>query len=290
MARSIGPVYHDYKKTFTDTVKTSDNISSRGISRTLTDTIDTSDTTFKSISRVFTDNPVASDIIYRSISRTLTDTTNISDLISSRGITRTHTDTVGVTDSIVRDFEMSFVDNMTAADSFKRMVGKTFTDTFSVLDTYVRGNLDFKLTYTDNIILQDDIFPQKYSFAIGDIQTDFASVLADVMTEDVTLRQVAVTTDSLGNPATASNTDVTIDCGIKYLTETDRLIIGVGEATRGELVGYFKENYTVSSVTYTVAVGDIIIRNDIYYRITKIFSSFKLGETVIYIQALLERI
>jgi len=276
---------------FSDPIDVSDTIA-RAIERLYTESIDISEDfeALKVIFKTLTDNITVADSIGKKPTKGLTDTISVEDLYTRALILlRAYTDNLTILDSIGKGMGRDLTDNLTVADSIAKKPVKGLTDTTNISDSLSR-QLALSRILTDTLYVNDDIFPQKYSFAIGDIQTDFASVLADIMTEDVTLRQVAVTTDSLGNPATATDTDVTIDCGIKYLTETDRQILGVGTLTKGELVGYFKENYTVSSVVYTVTVGDIIIRNDIYYRITKIFSRFKLGETVIYMKALLERL
>ena len=103
------------------------------------------------------------------------------------------------------------------------------------------------------------------------------------------VRQNTITTDSLGNVKAIVDTDVTINARFWTTTLKERNLLGGGVSVTGFLTGYFEPTYTIASVDYTVTQGDRIIKNSITYRVVKIVKIHQMGQTEIFIKAILQR-
>ena len=289
MPGSLG-VVHDWKRTFTDTVNTSDS-DTKAISQAHSDTLNLTDTDTKAIGYILTDTTNLTDTDAKSIGYVLTDTTNITDLKTCDwDITKVLTETLNTTDSHIRKRYLYLSDTMNITDvKDPWVIGKGFTETINATDT-LTSKWDMERAFTETINTLDDIFTIKYDQTKIDIfVTDFTNVLDDIPDEDVTLRKATYTTDSLGNPVTVTDTDVTINGRFWSTSLKERKLIEGGLSVVGFLTGYFEPSYTVSTVDYSVEEGDAIIKDSILYRVVTIEKIHQMETTEIFVKAILRR-
>lgn len=205
----------------------------------------------------------------------------------TRHLKITFNESISMSDSFSIDQASIFSDSITAADTIQSALTSINSESMSLTDSY-SSTMGIYKTLTDSMTMTDD-----YNAIIhrdtSDMVTDFASILEDIPSEDVTLRQTTLTADSLGNTSGATKNDVSID---GYFTSTslkDRRLVAPGISITGLLTGYFEPSYTVSGTDYSVAEGDQIIRDSVTWRVIKLEKVYRAGSQDIYVKAIMRR-
>ncbi len=204
-----------------------------------------------------------------------TKTFTVDTLLQNQGLTKTFT-----TDIILKSEGLT--KTLTADGVLKAVVLKSFT-----ADGFLKATLT--KTVTVDAILTASGLTKTFTVdvtlineTLGELQTDFATVLADdffdaakqldfakilediPMSEDVTWTRTSQTEDEFGRASSSSDTITeTISVLIQPITEKDKDILAVGVAITGHMKAYVKHSYDLTGGgSSTPKVGDNFVRTD----------------------------
>ncbi len=179
-------------------------------------------------------------------SQGLTKAFTADSILKSLGLTKTFT-----ADSLLQS--QGLTKTFTTDSVLKAVLTKTFTvDVTLINETLGELQTDFAT------VLADDFFDAAK-------QLDFAKILEDIpMSEDVTWTRTSQPEDEFGRASASSDTITeTISVLIQPITEKDKDILAAGVAITGHMKAYVKHSYDLSGGgSSTPKVGDNFTRSD----------------------------
>jgi hypothetical protein len=255
--------------------------------RDFLDLSETSETIKKSLERNFLDLSETSEIIKKSLERNFLDLSETSETIKKNS-TKNFLDLSETSDNIFKKINIFLEDLSETSDDIFKKINMFLEDLSETSDLFYAAKV---IDLFDNFGVSEDICLNQIKAVIFDIKKDLVDVLFDLMNEEVGLIKETNLNDG-DFVDDIIETKFCVQCRLVPVSEKERNILSLGKITTGVLTGYFLPSYTFRGIVYEVEENDLIFdgKNNIEYRVLKIYQREHLNNEVVYIKALLQRI